>query len=268
MNCSNDEVFQESCILDSFLKEVGGNDYIRCIPITLAHFCFRNGPVEDMHADGKLSQEDMKTLNKYMVDRLGLFFLLLGLADSSAIKRITSFDKLCGTNWDDPDIGRMLEKFRIDPERIRALRKAREESLATAERPERETKGLAFLAEVLPESHTIDEKLKNCPICGSNILLLDARTSLSSILMCCREIGTNKALAKAAGVPVQLVTDMQFVNRVQGMIGRQKGPMEKVAETLGFPLDDILRFNPYASTIRCDECQTSAPWFVWNSRKA
>lgn len=268
MNCSNDEFFQDSCILDNFLKEVGGEGYIRCISIALAHFCFRNGPVEDMHADGKLSQDDMKTLNKYMVDRLGLFFLLLGLADSSAIKRIISFDRLCGTNWDDPDIGRMLEEFRINPKRIHALREAREESLALAGCPERETKGLDFLAGVLPESHSIGDKLKSCPMCGSNILLRDARTSLSSVLMYCREIGTNRALAKAAGVPVQLVTDMQFVNRVQGMIGRQKRSMEEVAEVLGVPLEEILRFNPYASTIRCDECQTSAPWFVWNSRKA
>lgn len=36
----------------------------------LTHYAFRNGPVEDMHADGKLTQEDMKILNKYMVNRI------------------------------------------------------------------------------------------------------------------------------------------------------------------------------------------------------
>lgn len=37
------------------------------ISIALTHYLFRNGPVENMHSDGKLSQEDMKTLNKFMV---------------------------------------------------------------------------------------------------------------------------------------------------------------------------------------------------------
>lgn len=36
----------------------------------LTYYAFRNGPVEDIHANGKLTQEDMKTLNKYMVNRL------------------------------------------------------------------------------------------------------------------------------------------------------------------------------------------------------
>ena len=36
----------------------------------MTHYAFRNGPVEDMHANGQLSQQDMKTLNKYMVNRI------------------------------------------------------------------------------------------------------------------------------------------------------------------------------------------------------
>ena len=39
---------------------------------------FRDGPVEDMHANGNLSQEDMKTLNKFMVNRIaGIIKLIL-----------------------------------------------------------------------------------------------------------------------------------------------------------------------------------------------
>ena len=40
------------------------------ISIALTHYLFRNGPVEDMHSNGKLSQNDMKTLNKFMVNRI------------------------------------------------------------------------------------------------------------------------------------------------------------------------------------------------------
>ena len=43
---------------------------IDTISIALTHYFFRNGPVEDMHSEGKLSQEDMKTLNKFMVNRI------------------------------------------------------------------------------------------------------------------------------------------------------------------------------------------------------
>lgn len=45
-------------------------DNIDTISIALTHYLFRNGPVEDMHSEGKLSQEDMKTLNKFMVNRI------------------------------------------------------------------------------------------------------------------------------------------------------------------------------------------------------
>lgn len=45
-------------------------DKIDTISIALTHYLFRNGPVEDMHSEGKLSQEDMKTLNKFMVNRI------------------------------------------------------------------------------------------------------------------------------------------------------------------------------------------------------
>lgn len=43
---------------------------IDSIAIGLTHYLFRNGPVEDMHSEGKLSQNDMKTLNKFMVNRI------------------------------------------------------------------------------------------------------------------------------------------------------------------------------------------------------
>lgn len=45
-------------------------DNIDTISVALTHYLFKNGPVEDMHSEGKLSQEDMKTLNKFMVNRI------------------------------------------------------------------------------------------------------------------------------------------------------------------------------------------------------
>jgi hypothetical protein len=40
------------------------------ISLRLTHYAFRNGSVEDMYTNAKLTQEDMKTINKYMVNRL------------------------------------------------------------------------------------------------------------------------------------------------------------------------------------------------------
>ncbi len=36
----------------------------------ITQFAFRSGPVEEMHASNKLTQKDMKTLNKYMTNRI------------------------------------------------------------------------------------------------------------------------------------------------------------------------------------------------------
>ena len=43
---------------------------IDAISKAITHFIFRNGPVEDMHTNNQLSEKDMKTLNKYMVNRI------------------------------------------------------------------------------------------------------------------------------------------------------------------------------------------------------
>ena len=36
----------------------------------ITQFAFRSGPVEEMHAKNKLTQKDMKTLNKHMTNRI------------------------------------------------------------------------------------------------------------------------------------------------------------------------------------------------------
>ena len=72
------------------------------ISIALTHYLFRNGPVEDMHSDGKLSQEYMKTLNKFMVNRI---FGLLNTIDKGEwlkLELLLNFYALYGRNWDKP----------------------------------------------------------------------------------------------------------------------------------------------------------------------
>ncbi|WP_252254122.1 hypothetical protein [Clostridium sp. ZBS12] len=47
------------------------------LSVTTVHSMFRNGPVEDMHADGKLSDNDMMNINKFLVNRMAYVFTLL-----------------------------------------------------------------------------------------------------------------------------------------------------------------------------------------------
>ena len=52
---------------------------LNMISKAITHFAFRNGPVENMHAhpNNQLSEEDMKVLNKFMVNRLAYVFTLI-----------------------------------------------------------------------------------------------------------------------------------------------------------------------------------------------
>jgi len=72
----------------------------------ITHFIFRNGPVEDMHSNNQLTQSDMKTLNKYMVNRIA--GLLTAIADHKwlHLEALLSHYQLFGTEWDkvEPDM--------------------------------------------------------------------------------------------------------------------------------------------------------------------
>ena len=66
------------------------------ISCALTHYCFRNGPIEEMHADGKFSQDDMKTLNKYFNDRIFTFLTLLKKNDIATLNGIMWLGVRCG----------------------------------------------------------------------------------------------------------------------------------------------------------------------------
>lgn len=73
----------------------------------ITHFVFRNGPVENMHSNNQLSEEDMKTLNKYMVNRMA--GLLTAIADNNwmQLELLLSYHyQYFGSDWDkvEPDV--------------------------------------------------------------------------------------------------------------------------------------------------------------------
>ena len=64
---------------------------------------FRNGPVEDMHADGKLSDKDMKTLNKYMVDHIAHFIDCARNQEFIKLMSIYTWGAMYTQDWDDAE---------------------------------------------------------------------------------------------------------------------------------------------------------------------
>ena len=70
----------------------------------LTHYIFRNGPVEDMHANHQLSQEDMKTLNKYMVNKLAGLIKMIYDGEWMKIELLLNFFKRYGHDWDKAEI--------------------------------------------------------------------------------------------------------------------------------------------------------------------
>ncbi|WMJ77555.1 MULTISPECIES: hypothetical protein [unclassified Sedimentibacter] len=109
------KVYQEFMNQNSdLLKEANSNskerllkrENIDSISKAITHFVFRNGPVEDMHANNQLSEVDMKTLNKFMVNRIA--GLLTAIADNKwlQLELLLSYYKLFGTEWDkaEPDM--------------------------------------------------------------------------------------------------------------------------------------------------------------------
>ena len=70
----------------------------------VAHYVFRNGPVEDMHSNGQLSNSDMKTLNKYMNNRIATLLHLLKEQDWLRLALFLDSYKCYGTEWDKPEL--------------------------------------------------------------------------------------------------------------------------------------------------------------------
>lgn len=81
--------------LDFLLKD-NINDASRA----LAHMIFRNGLVEELHLEGKLSQEDMKRLNKDVQNRIAGLLEAYKCKEYKQLLMLYTASKLCGSNWD------------------------------------------------------------------------------------------------------------------------------------------------------------------------
>lgn len=61
----------------------------------VTQYAFRSGPIEKMHASNKLTQKDMKTLNKFMINRIaGLLQTVFNGDVEKALKVLTFYASL------------------------------------------------------------------------------------------------------------------------------------------------------------------------------
>ena len=65
----------------------------------ITQFAFRSGPVEDMHTRNKLTQKDMKTLNKFMANRIAGLLTTISNGDISNALRVLTFYASLSSDW-------------------------------------------------------------------------------------------------------------------------------------------------------------------------
>ncbi|MFB9279398.1 hypothetical protein [Cohnella cellulosilytica] len=82
----------------------------------IAHFAFRNGPIEDIHADRdkNVTDQDMKVLNKFVHNRLAYVFELIIQERWAEFALVVESQKFYGSEWDksEPDDGGTKELIR------------------------------------------------------------------------------------------------------------------------------------------------------------
>ena len=79
----------------------------------LTHYLFRNGPVEEMYAEGKLSDEEMKLINQFMVNRICGLLQIASEEKWLKLELLAQEYRFCGSDWDEaePDIEEIEKIF-------------------------------------------------------------------------------------------------------------------------------------------------------------
>ena len=107
MNLTKEAILSNEA-LQTTAKELFFKDISRT-SIALVHDIFRNGPVEDIHAgpDSKLSDKEMKIINKYMVDQLAGILDALQREDWLSLYFLTLQNRFFGREWDEAEYYRI-----------------------------------------------------------------------------------------------------------------------------------------------------------------
>lgn len=66
----------------------------------ITQFAFRSGPVENMHVRNKLTQKDMKVLNKFMTNRIAGLLTTISKGDIANVLKVLTFYASLSSDWD------------------------------------------------------------------------------------------------------------------------------------------------------------------------
>ena len=88
-------------------------DFRNSLSKAITYFAFRDGPIEDMHADPtkNITDEDMMILNKYMVDHIELILELLSENNFIDILIFSAISEFFCSGWDKPDPDKYRESY-------------------------------------------------------------------------------------------------------------------------------------------------------------
>jgi hypothetical protein len=106
-----EEMLSDKKINTKMKKTITSTVNADTIAKAITHFAFRNGPIEDMHAnrEKQITDEDMKILNKFMHNRLTYVFELILKDRWAEFAFLIDAHKFYGSQWDkaEPDDGGM-----------------------------------------------------------------------------------------------------------------------------------------------------------------
>ena len=81
------------------------DERIQDFALTMAVNCVRNTIIEDYHADGKLSDEDMKNFNKEVSNKLYTYLKIVLFSNNvkDSQRFLTAMGMMYPTTWDKPE---------------------------------------------------------------------------------------------------------------------------------------------------------------------
>lgn len=84
------------------------DNVIELVSKALAEYAFRSGPIEDIHCDdyggSRITQEEMKQLNKYMVNKIASLLKALSEGMCDEVACLLSWNGMLASDWDKPEI--------------------------------------------------------------------------------------------------------------------------------------------------------------------
>lgn len=85
--------------VDDPLKD---KDIIHKMSVVTAHYAYRNGPIEDMHADRNKSiyDDDIKVVYDFMKFKLEVVFSIILTGNKEEIKKFLAYGIFYGQSWD------------------------------------------------------------------------------------------------------------------------------------------------------------------------